>query len=300
MARQLPPLKALRAFEAGARHLSFTLAAQELSVTQTAVSHQVRHLEDWFATPLFKRGSRRLALTEAGIVLYPTVMEALDRIAETAARVRVSAQRKTLTVSVTPTFGSRWLAQRLGRFWGTHPDIDLRLHHSLHLSDLARDGNDAAVRWGPGGWPGVTAERLMYVGATPLCSPKLIDGEYPIRSPKDLQNHVLLHERDYQEWGEWLAAAGASEVDGRRGPILGDPNTIIHSAIEGNGVMIGIPTLHAEDLACGRLVAPFGIESGTDFAYYLVYLPGALDDPSVRAFRDFLIEEVRAHEESLP
>ncbi len=155
MARRLPPLNALRAFEAGARHLSFTKAAEELHVTQAAVSHQVKLLEKDLGVSLFRRMTRKLALTEAGRALMGVAGEALDAIAGEAARLRDAPGGRTLSLSLIPTFGVKWLAQRLGRFWAAHPDIDLRLHHSIHLVDFARDEVDAAVRWGGGAWPGV-------------------------------------------------------------------------------------------------------------------------------------------------
>jgi LysR family transcriptional regulator, glycine cleavage system transcriptional activator len=162
MARRLPPLNSLRAFEAGARHLSFTRAADELHVTQAAVSHQVKALEDHLGVRLFRRLTRRLALTEEGRALLPAVSEAFDRIAEAAERIgRDAGRSRTLTVSVTPSFGARWLVHRLGRFWREHPGIELRLHHSIQLVDFDRDDVDMAVRWGRGGWSGLAAEFLI-------------------------------------------------------------------------------------------------------------------------------------------
>ena len=300
MVRQLPPLNALRAFESGARFLSFTRAAEDLSVTQTAISHQVRLLEDWFGKRLFVRSGRALALSEAGSTLYPVVAEALDRIAEVTGRVRGVTRRRTLTVTVTPTFGSRWLAQRLGRFWQAHPDLDLRLHHSVHLVDLTREDVDVAVRWGAGDWPAVIAERLMAAEATPMCSPALLDGHDALRDLQALARHTLLHERDYREWTEWLAAAGVPEVDGQRGPVIDDPSAIVRAALDGHGVMLGVPAMLNDEIDSGALVTPFGATPDPNLAYYLAYRPGALDRPKVRAFRDFLVDEVHAERSSRP
>lgn len=147
---------------------------------------------------------------------------------------REGSARSTLTVSVTPTFGPRWLAPRLGRFWRAHPDIDLRLHHSVHLVDFARDGVDLGVRWGRGQWPGVVAEPLLHAHSTPMCAPQLLTGERPLLSPSDLQHHVLLHEADYQECTEWLVASGHRGVNGQRGPIIDDPRALIRAAVDGN------------------------------------------------------------------
>lgn len=298
MSRSLPPLNGLRAFEAGARHLSFTRAARELSVTQTAISHQVRQLEDRLGVKLFERRPRELRLTAAGNLLYPALSDALDRMEAAVTRVQSAPRTRPLTVSVTPTFGSRWLAQRLGRFWRQHPDVDLRLHHSVQLVDLSRDDVDLAVRWGRGNWPGLQSEKLMRAQATPLCSPALLKGEHPLKTPSDLRHHTLIHQRDYQEWIEWLAAAGVYDINGQRGPVIDDANAIIQSTMEGDGVMIAIPEVLSPEIDSGRLVAPFQTTPDPLFAYYLVYLPRTLERPDAKAFRDFLIEETGSHERS--
>ena len=292
MARRLPPLNALRAFEAGARHLSFTKAADELHVTQAAVSHQVKALEDHLGVRLFRRLTRRLALTEEGRALLPVVSEAFDRIAEAAERIgRDGGRPRTLTVSVTPSFGGRWLVHRLSRFWRAHPDIDLRLHHSIQLVDFDRDDVDMAVRWGRGSWPGLAADFLMHVGVTPVCSPALLEGPRPLRTPDDLRHHTLLHEDDFEGWTEWLAAAGVTEVDPRRGPVIDDTGVVIQLAIAGQGVALGRTALIREDLAAGRLVRPFDLSLESDLAYHIVYPPRSLSRPKVRAFREFLLAE---------
>ena len=292
MKRRLPPLNALRAFEAGARHLNFTRAADELAVTPTAVSHQVRQLEDWFGVPLFSRARRQLRLTDAGAQLYPAMSETLDRIAEISCRIRETPDRPTLTVSVTPTFGSRWLASRLGRFWMTHPDIDLRIHHSVHLADFTRDDVDMAIRWGLGQWPNTVSEKLMDAVAVPLCSPSLLDGPKPLVTLSDLRHHVLLHEKDYQEWTEWLIAAGVTDVDARRGPVIDDPNAIVSAAIEGHGIFLGTPAMMTAEIDAGLLVRPFATSNEREPAYYLVYSEEAIQQPKIRSFRDFILSEV--------
>lgn len=293
MSRQLPPLNALRAFEAGARFLNFTRAADDLHVTQTAVSHQVRLLEAWFGKRLFVRAGKGLKLTEAGATLYPVIAQALDHIGEVTSRIRGAAQRRTLTVSVTPTFGTRWLARRLGHFWQAHSELDLRLHHSLHLVDLEREDIDVAVRWGKGEWPGLTVERLMAAQSAPLCAPALLEGEHGIHCLEDLRHHTLLHERDHREWTEWLTAAGVPQVDGQRGPVIDNSDVLLRAALEGHGVFLGVPGMLTEELDSGALVAPFGTTPDPKLAYYLAYLPGALERPKVRAFRDFLFKELK-------
>ena len=294
MARRLPPLNALRAFEAGARHLSFTKAAEELHVTQAAVSHQVKLLEQDLGVALFRRMTRKLALTGAGRRLFGPAGEALDAIAGAAEALRADAGGGALTLSLTPSFGVQWLSQRIGRFWTAHPEIDLRLQHSIHLVDFARDEVDAAVRWGGGVWPGVEAVYLMRAGLVPVCSPALCAGPPALNLPDDLRHHTLLHERDYTEWAQWLAVAGARQVEARRGPIIDNSTVVLQAAIDGQGVALTSEAIVRAELDAGRLVKPFDIDLDADNAYYLVAPPRAFERPNVRAFRDFLLAEIEA------
>ncbi len=288
---RLPPLNALRAFEAGARRLSFARAADDLSVTPTAISHQVRNLEEWLGTPLFRRQGRGLLLTAAGQQLQPVVAEAFERIATTAEAIRAAPRRPVLTVSVTPTFGSRWLAARLGGFWVAHPEIDLRVHHSVHLSDFERDDVDIAVRWGLGNWPGTRSEPLMDAVAVPLCSPRLLEGPEPLCRVQDLSRHVLLHDSGRQEWTEWLIASGLDPSAGERGPVIDDPNAIARAAIAGHGIMLAPASMLGAEIEAGLLVAPFAGNDGPTPAYYLVYSERSISRPWVQAFRDFIVEQ---------
>src|SRR5690606_10118629 len=259
MQNKLPPLNALRAFEAGARHLSFTKAAEELHVTQAAVSHQVKALEEHLGYTLFKRMTRKLALTDQGRSLFPVVSEAFLRIAETADNLRSAGESRTLTVSVTPSFGAKWLVYRLPRFWQKHPEIDLRVHHSIQCADLRYDDVDVAIRFGHGGWDGLASEFMLRVDYTPVCSPALLEGKHPIRRPADLRHHTLLHEDDYDGWTQWLAVAGVNDIDPRRGPVMDDATVIMQTVMDGGGVALGKPSMLGRDLAAGTLVMPFDI-----------------------------------------
>lgn len=289
--RRLPPLNALRAFEAGARHLSFTKAASELNVTQTAISHQVRLLEEHLQLQLFRRLTRKLELTEAGRLLLPGLSDGFDRLAAAVARVEQRGEERVLTVSVTPSFGSKWLVGRLPRFWRSHDDIELRLHHTMELVQFGHDHTDMAVRYGNGQWPGLAAEYLLSVDLVPVCSPALLQGEAPLETPEDLVHHKLLHEEDYEDWSQWLTAAGVESVDPRSGPVVDDGWILLQLAINGEGVALGSLALIADDLAAGRLVCPFDRRLSTGAAYYVVYPQGALNNPKVRAFRDWLMAE---------
>ena len=292
--RRLPPLNALRSFEAGARALSFTKAAEELNVTQAAVSHQVKSLEEQLGFKLFHRLTRKLVLTEQGQKLLPVVSESFDRIAAAIGDLQRGCDESNLSVSLTPAFSSRWLVSRLGRFWRQHPDIDLRLHHSLQLVDFVRDEIDIAVRAGNGDWPGVSAEFLLDIDMAPVCSPELLKGPHPLRCPADLRHHNLLHEENHEDWVSWLTLAGVEDVDPRRGTIIDDSSVLIEAVARGRGVALGRISLMADDLESGRLVCPFDINLESDIGYYLVMPPGAIGRPKVQAFREFLLAEATA------
>ena len=299
MTSALPSPIALRAFEAAARQLSFTRAAAELSVTQAAISHQVKALETDLGVRLFNRLTRRLTLTEDGAALFAVVGDAFERIAATVARLRTPDSGGTLTVALGPYIAAGWLAPRIGRFWRRYPEIQLRLHHTSEPVDFARSNVDLAVDWGgDGDWPGLHADLLLRVRVTPVCSPALLDGVHPLRRPGDLKHHTLLHDAGYQGWPLWLAAAGADDVDPSAGPVFDDHNVVLHAAMEGQGVALGGASFVAQDVAAGRLARPFELAIEIDAAYYVVYPPGALDRPKVRAFRDWLLEEARAGEET--
>jgi LysR family glycine cleavage system transcriptional activator len=288
--RAFLPLNSLRAFEAGARHLSFTKAAEELHVTQAAISHQVKQLEDHLGVQLFQRLTRRLILTESGLRLLPAVTEGLDRIAEGVAQVTEEDSR-TLTVSVTPTFGVKWLADKLGRFWRQHSEIDLRLHHSFKSVDLPGGEADMAVRWGGGSWPGCQSIFLMEADVIPVCSPSLLEGEHPLLTPQDLKYHTLLHERDCGEWAHWLLSMGIEGVNPRRGPIIDDFTVRSQALLDGHGVGLMTRSMIEKELAAGTLVEPFEEGWNLDGGYYVVVPDRDRPKQKVEAFRNFLLAE---------
>lgn len=293
--RRLPPLNALRAFESGARHLSFTRAAEELHVTQAAISHQVRALEEYLSISLFRRLPRRVELTDEGLLLLPTLTETFDRLARSVDELKSAHGRvRTLTVSVTPSFGGRWLAMRLSRFWRQHPDIDLRLHHSNQVVDFVVDGVDMAVRWGNGNWPGLESEFLMHSSLTPMCSRKLRKGPFPLTKPEHLRNFTLLHEYNYHAWQQWLLAAHVTGIDVRSGPVFDDPNVLEQAVLAGQGVALMRRSALHDPPGGGALVRPFRVDVKMDFAYHIVFPPGALNQSKVRLFRDFLVAEAQS------
>ena len=291
LSRRLPPLNALRAFEAAARHLSFTRAASELHVTQTAISHQIRALEERLGVRLFRRLPRGLLLTEEAQRYLPPIRDAFDQIALATERLTAAGAGATLTVSVLPSFATKWLVPRLGRFRAARPDLDLRISASSQLVDFARDDVDVGIRMGRGTYPGLRVERLFGESLVPVCSPELLEGAQPLRRPEDLRHHVLLHDEDYAGWELWLGLAGVEGVDVRRGPIFTDSGMVVQAAAEGQGVALARRLLAAGDLAAGRLIQPFDVSIPHDLAYYLVCPEATAEQPKIAAFRAWLMAE---------
>lgn len=296
----LPPLNSLRAFEAAARHLSFTKAAQELHVTPAAVSQQIRLLEDYYGTPLFRRTTRTLILTEAAQMALPDVKEAFDRLSDANRRLLSDRHGNILTVSASPSMGERWLLPRLERFRALHPDIDIRIDTTDALADFKNDRVDIAIRYGRGNYDGLETDVLMQDAAFPVCSPDLLRGEHPLLKPADLRHHTLLHpewrqERDAQpSWQMWLRAAGVTGIDVTRGLRFSSDTMLAHAAADGLGVALALGSMVQRELADGKLVRPFGAEGSeitTSFRPYLVYPKRNLALARVTAFRDWALKE---------
>ena len=298
MAERLPPLIAVRYFEAAARHLSFTKAAQELHVTHSAVSHQIKALEEWLGVPLFRRLNRSLMLTEAGQAYARPVRESLEKLGEASRALRSREQTGTLTVSVIPSFAAKFLVPRLGGFRRAHADIDVRISASERLVDFAREDVDVAIRYGRGNWPGLRIDRLVRENIFPVCSPQLLAGPAALRVPADLLQHTLMHDSDWPEsmWQRWLAVAGVKAEQLKPSLSFNYSNLMIQAAIDGLGVALSQEALVRDDLASGRLVRPFDIDMPGDYAYYVVTPEAAAERPKVKAFREWLLAEIAASE----
>jgi len=292
----------MRAFEAAARHLSFTKAAQELHVTPAAISQQVRQLEEHVGARMFHRLTRALSLTEQGRAALPLVTEGLDRLAEAATEMRRQRDSGILTVSVPPTFGAKWLLPKLERFRNAHPGIEIRVDATDRMVDFAAEQVDIAVRYGSGEYGALVSELLLCETAFPVCSPGLPSPERPLESPTDLKHHMLLHggheaERDrVTTWPMWLRAAGIENLDAARGMSFSVASLAIQAAIDGHGVALASGPHVADDLAAGRLIRPFAPSpwEATDFAFYLVYPSGALSDSKLARFREWALAEAKA------
>ena len=307
MTVRLPALNALRAFEVSARHLSFSLAAEELGVTPAAVSQQVRGLESRLGVALFHRRVRALELTEAGSAALPHLTDGFERLLTGVEAMRPADRLDFLTVSVAPSFGARWLVPRLERLRRAHPEFEVRVDAKDALATFAHDGVDVAVRYGRGQYPGVVTECLMGVNAFPVCSPALLEERGALSCPTDLVGWPLLHSSWAERpdaapgWRTWLRAAGVDGVDAEPGPRLGSDSMLVEAALAGQGVALASDALAGAELAAGRLVRPFppALFERTAFCYFVVYPERHRESAKVRAFRDWLFDEVerdaRAH-----
>ncbi len=293
MKRRLPSLNGLRAFEAAARHQSFTRAAEELNVTQTAISHQIKRLEEQLGLRLFIRRNRRLLLTEEAQAYLPALRAAFDQLNEATERLLRRDSQGRLTVSTLNSFATKWLVPRLAGFQEAHPELDLRITTSDALIDFSRDDVDVAIRYGLGTWPGLTAEQLVSEDVFPVCSPKLLGGARPLERPEDLARHTLLHHTSWRDdWQMWLTAVGIDTVDASKGLEFDAELTMYQAAMDGLGVALGDAPLVEPDLAAGRLVKPMDIKLPRQAAYYIVAPRETWDHPKIQAFREWLLATV--------
>jgi len=303
--RRLPPLNALRAFESAARHLNFSRAADELSVTPGAVSHQIQNLEDYVGASLFKRTSRGLLLTDSAQTALPALREAFDRLAEAASLLTAAVDGRRLTITAPPSFAAKWLVPRLGRFEAGYPQVDVWMSADIELVDFASTDVDLAIRYGAGPYPGLEVIRLMRESVLPVMSPELAAAN-PVSTPGDLARHVLLHDgspvadESCPDWTMWLAARGARGFDANRGPRFNQSSLVIEAAVAGRGVALAKRALAQDDLDMGRLIAPpMGAAMSVDFAYYLVHPKAKGRLPQVKAFVGWIQAEAASHEGAL-
>jgi LysR family glycine cleavage system transcriptional activator len=292
MGRRLPPLNSLKSFEAAGRLLSFTAAAKELNVTQAAISHQIKVIEDFLGIALFDRYPRRLALTDQGKILLPEVIEAFDRVSLAVAAISREQFSNVLSVRLAPSFAAKWLSPRLKYFWLQFPEIDLRLYHAHPAVDFEREEIDIAVTYGKGDWPGVVVEKLLSLDFFPVCSPSFMVNDKPLNNLDNLRYYALLHDADYECWGDWLRLAGITDINANRGTIIDDTNVLIQAAMDGQGIALGSTTFVLDLLESGRLVKPFDVTLVNEYAYYVVYPETHLKNPAVRAFKDWLLSLV--------
>ena len=311
MSQRLPPLNALKAFEAAARHLSVKKAAVELNVTPAAVSHQIRTLEEYLSIQLFHRYNRALELTDAARACLPKLREGFDCLAQAVERLRTHTSGGMLTVSAAPSFAARWLMPRLHRFIAAHHEIDVRISARMRRvsvdgkADVAEratietwlDDSDVAILYGRGHYPDLDVHKLLPLAITPICSPQALSGEHPLRTPEDLRHYMLLHDDTGEMydgesfWEVWLKAAGVKGIDAKRGAHFSHAVLAFESALEGHGVLATMPILAEADIHAGRLVTPFELRVPLASSYYLVCSEEAAARASVAAFREWLLAE---------
>ncbi|RKF15553.1 transcriptional regulator GcvA [Alginatibacterium sediminis] len=297
MARRLPPLNALKAFEAAARHLSFTRAAEELFVTQAAVSHQIKALEEFLALKLFRRRNRSLLLTEEGQSYFLDIKDIFSSLAESTDRLLARAEKGSITVSLQPSFAIQWLVPRLSQFSQLHPEIDVRIKAvDLNEGSLTEDV-DVAIYYGRGNWAGLRADKLHTEYMIPVCSPSLLMGDKPLNTPEDLKLHTLLHDSSRQQWKAWFNQQGLKHVNVNHGPIFSHSTMVLQAAVYGQGVALGHSVLAKPDLEAGRLVCPYEQVLVSKNAYYMVCHPSQADQGKLVAFRDWMLSLVEKEEE---
>jgi LysR family glycine cleavage system transcriptional activator len=293
MLPRLPSLNGLRAFECAARHLSFTRAAEELNVTQTAISHQIRRLEDELGVRLFLRSKDGLTLTEEGNAYFPGVRSAFLELRHSTERLLESNDHSVLTISTLVSVASKWLLPRLPSFREAHPEIDVRISAMTRLVDFRKVGVDAAIRYGNGDWPGLRADWLMSDEIFPVCSPRLLTGDKPLKAPADLAHHPLLQVSGLtaNDWNDWLHAAGLPPLTAKGPRLTFDLAMMaVQTAIDGQGVCIGRSTYVDDDLRAGRLVAPFDLRLKSSSGFYFVTPRENAESKKIVAFRQWLSE----------
>jgi len=284
----------MRVFEAAARHLSFTHAGEELHVTQAAVSHQIRVLEEWLGVLLFQRLKNGLKLTEEGAQYLAPLTHAFDTMAEATDNLINQESSKTLEISTLSSFAAIWLLPRLKSFRDQHPDLDVRIVTVEQEEDLLRTGEvDLDIRYGDGNWQHVHAKKFLTENIYPVCSPDYLDTAPDLEKLSDLKNHTLLHDIGVMGWEEWLEAAGVKGVDASRGPGFSHSHLVIQAAINGEGVALGRGALVTDALLKGDLVMPFDVKVPCDYHYYLLSAKNTSDQPNIRAFANWLLKEAK-------
>ncbi len=283
-------LHGLRAFAAAACHMNFTRAAEDLGVSQSAVSHQIQQLERHVDTQLFHRRNRKLALTEAGHVLLSEVQKGFSHFTRGLDDLEALKASGAVVVDVTPRFALKWLAPRLRDFSHRFPAITLKYRQSTKTTDFATSDADVSIEWHLVEPPDRTSHLLVSARFSPICSPDLLSGAHPLRVPSDIRNHTLLYERDGTTWSKWFEVAGCPDLTPAEGVAIDDGNIRVQAAINGQGIDLGSLELLTDELASGRLVQPFDtiLDAG---GYYLTYPAKALDQPRPRLFIQWLLRE---------
>ncbi|GAA5186056.1 transcriptional regulator GcvA [Ferrimonas gelatinilytica] len=302
MSRRLPPLNALKAFEAAARNLSFTRAAEELFVTQAAVSHQIKGLEEHLGLKLFRRRNRSLLLTEEGQSYFLDIKDVFTQLADATERLLARTATGSLTVSMTPSFAIQSLVPKLARFSELHPEVDVRIKAVDQDDNSLTEDVDVAIYYGRGKWPGLRADKLRSECLVPVCAPRLLTGPKPLRSVDDLANHTLLHDMTRHNWKAWAKQHGKGMLNVNAGPIFSHSSLVLQAAIHGQGIALGSSVLARPEVEAGRLICPFDTVLKHKNAYYLVCHESQEELGKIRSFREWLLKtfEEEAHSDLIP
>ena len=292
MANRLPPLNALRAFEASARQLSFTRAAEELFVTQAAISHQIKSLEEHLGIKLFMRKNRSLLLTEEGQSYFLDIKDIFNAINDATERLLARGAKGAITVSLQPSFAIQWLVPRLKAFNVLHPDIDVRIKAVDQPDNSLTEDVDIAIYNGRGRWPNIHADKLHTEFLVPVCSPLLLTGKNPLYTVNDLVQHTLLHDTSRRDWKRWFKEVGVKGMNVNHGPIFSHSSMVLQAAIHGQGVALAHSVLAKPDIDSGRLIQPFTDVLISKNAYYIVCREHQLDIGKIAAFRDWVLDTV--------
>lgn len=304
LANRLPPLNALRAFEASARQLSFTRAAEELFVTQAAVSHQIKALEEHLGIKLFMRKNRSLFLTEEGQSYYLDIKDIFNSLHEATERLLARGAKGAITVSVQPSFAIQWLVPRLTAFNALHPDIDVRIKAVDQPENSLTEDVDVAIYYGRGSWPNIHADKLNTEYLIPVCSPMLlqensVNGKPPLLSLEVLQHHTLLHDTSRRDWKRWFKQVGIKGGNVNHGPIFSHSAMVVQAALYGQGIALAYSVLAQPDIDSGRLICPFNDVLVSKNAYFVVCREAQKEIGKIEAFRLWLLDMVATEQEKI-
>lgn len=299
MSKRLPPLNALRVFDAAARHLSFTKAADELFVTQAAVSHQIKSLEDFLGLKLFRRRNRSLLLTEEGQSYYLDIKEIFTSINEATRKLRARSAKGALTVSLPPSFAIQWLVPRLSGFNAAYPGIDVRIQAVDREEDKLADDVDVAIFYGRGNWTGLRTERLYAEFLLPVCAPTILTGEHGLKVPADLANHTLLHDTSRRDWMAYTRQLGVPQINVQQGPIFSHSAMVVQAAVHGQGIALVNNVMAQSEIEAGRLVCPFNDVLVSKNAFYLVCHDSQAELGKIAAFRQWILARAASEQEKL-
>lgn len=297
MSKRLPPLNALRVFDAAARHLSFTKAAEELFVTQAAVSHQIKSLEDFLGLKLFRRRNRSLLLTEEGQSYYLDIKEIFSSINEATRKLQARSAKGALTVSLPPSFAIQWLVPRLSSFNSTYPGIDVRIQAIDREEEKLADDVDVAIFYGRGNWPGMRTERLYAEYLLPVCSPSLLMGDHALKVPGDLAYHTLLHDTSRRDWLAYTRQLGLQHINVQQGPIFSHSAMVVQAAVHGQGIALVNNVMAQTEIEAGRLVCPFNDVLVSKNAFYLVCHDSQAELGKIAAFRQWILARAASEQE---